>query len=300
MFGFTKNALMQNSNEEKTTIIRGGISLGGYVQSAWSKPSEARFVCITCIGPGGWGGAGSTGAGGGGGGAGVTTSVIYPAVVLPQTIYLFAGNALPGEVFGGGQGISAYSSFVSIIADPDVAVASDYLCYADGGNEGGSASGATAGTAGTSIAANSLTNAPRMALGIWQSLLGPAGTAGATSAASATAVTALASSILSGGTGGGYNGTFVAGNITGSGIVPTLTAPTGTSGGAGTAGFWSWKPMCGTGGTGGAPDSATVDKIGGKGGAGAFGCGGGGGGLGSNAGGDGGDGGPGLVFVTWW
>lgn len=296
MFGFTKNSFINASNEEKTTIVMGGVSADSHIQSAWSKPLAAKFVSITCIGPGGQGGAGSTSTGGGGGGAGVVTSVIYPAVVIPDVIYLLAANGRPGETPNGNTVSTNYASVVSVSPYYDsTSSSSDLLCYASGGNRGRSANGVTVGAAGGSVSADTLSSAPWMSLGLWQSLGGPAGTAGGSSGVPPTTITALASSIVTGGTGGSFAGSTDNASIVGAGLIPTIVAPSVAPSDA-PAGFWGWKPICGTGGPGGGGGVGT----GGRGGNGTFGSGGGGGGRGSVTGGTGGDAGPGIILVTWW
>lgn len=296
MFGFGQNTILAQSNEERTTVVAGDTnSSANFIIVPWSRPVNAKFISFVCIGPGGPGGNGSASgasfAGGGGGGAGAITSATYQASLIPETVYLYAGNSLTPVSF----------SAVSLEPDLNAKDAAFNLCFANGGGAGGDASAGTAGTAGAAAAVSTIADASYMALAYWHSLAGVAGTAGATSAASATAITALASSIVSGGTGGGYDSTFVAGNITGAGIIPTITAPVTTTGTEGTGGFWLWKPLMGTGGTGGAP-ATNSSGTGGTGGSGAFGCGGGGGGRGGPVGniGPGGKGGPGIVMVTWW
>ena len=59
--------------------------------SSWTPftiPDNAQFINITCVAPGGPGGSSSTTKGGGGGGSGGISIVLFPAILLPKTIYL--------------------------------------------------------------------------------------------------------------------------------------------------------------------------------------------------------------------
>lgn len=126
--------------------------------------------------------------------------------------------------------------------------------------------------------------------------------------------------MISGGAGGGgtptANTNFTGGNITGAGLIPTLSGGA-AGGGAGQSGiFWGAAggivsadllmasaafsghgPFAMTGGSGGGTNGAA--GTGGAGGDGAFGCGGAGGG-GGVTGGAGGRGGSGLVLISAW
>ena len=75
---------------------------------SWTKRKTASMVHILLIGSGGNGGLGvaganSTAAGGGGGGSGGQTSVLIPAYMLPDTIYV--------SLAYGGSAIASYVSF---------------------------------------------------------------------------------------------------------------------------------------------------------------------------------------------
>jgi len=301
MFSFSTNPFIQASNEGKTTFL-GGCALPPadhaitpFTVQAWSIPREAKFVLFTCFGPGGQGGAGSTSAGGGGGGSGNITSILYPTKLIPEIVYLYAGNSLAGESPGGGNIPTVYFSAVALVPDLLTKVASKLLNYSGGGTRATSAITTTPGSAGSTSAATTIIDASFMSLGTWNTLVGGNGTNGGTSGTAPTDITALASSLVCGGTGGSYAGTTQNAAITGAGIIPTIIAPA-TAPSDAPPGFWSWKPICGTGGPGGGGGIGT----GGTGGNGSYGSGGGGGGRGSVTGGNGGDGGPGLVIVTWW
>lgn len=288
----------------------------------WTKPSNINFVYIYLIGAGGSGGGGRTGAinsggGGGGGGSSSITVALYPAFLLPDTLFVNVGIGSDGPAAGTG-GASGALSYVSIKSDtnPMHVIAQSGNSPA-GGGAGGTNTGTGAGAGGTAGAAWTFTNYPLADMGMITSIIGQTGGAGgANTPANAPNVTPTLP--VTGGSGGGSSnlgGTTLGlpGNIVGSGFLPTISG--GTSNVAdniargGKAGFMGIKPttesymsipMMYTGGSGGGAGGNT-GYSGGTGGNGSYGSGGGGGGASySSTGGRGGRGGDGLVLISCW
>jgi hypothetical protein len=316
MYSFSTNLTPVNSDETNVTFVAGDLGGAGtlsYTIKPWYKPVNCNFVHFICFGPGGWGGAGWSSAsfprpGGGGGGSAGVTSTIYHASLIPDVVYLVAGNPLPGLAPGATQSQANYIS--AVVFDPssiDSADTSNFLNIGFGGGGGTSAGGsAIVGTAGAAGATATITTVPYMRMSLYNACGGMAGSAGSNSLSTSASVNMIANGPTTGGVGGGWASTNL--NMAGTG---NITAPSGgysflqtlnglaagstTDGFNGFGGVFYNKPLHGTGGGGGNAGSST----GGKGGNGAFGCGGGGGGGGNPAG-NGGDGGPGLVVVNWW
>lgn len=289
----------------------------------WQKPKNCKYVYITAIGSGGGGGGGrrstsNTTYGGGGGGSGAIASGFFQAAVLPDILYVQVGAGGAGGAGqiaqnNGGNGGSGEISYVAV--GPNTGTAYIVLqsgTVAAGGGLGGTLS---AGTLGAGETAWTLTGAFTN-LGQVIAVAGQNGTAGATSTANPTSITL--NKIVSGGAGGGgtSSGAVVTngGNITGAGIVPTISGIVG--GGGGTAGsgyqtrmpgktYTARDPLIFTGGAGGGGFvNDTGTNIAPSGGNGSIGSGGGGGGglnfrTGTNGtSGYGGRGGDGLVIIT--
>ena len=250
----------------------------------WERPRGCKFVWIMCMGAG-TGGLGG-GAGGApnanGGGPGAVTRALFPANVLPDTLFIQPGA---GTVGGAGAVVAsnplaatANRSFVSIT--PSSAVPMNLVCTSG-------ASGANGGN-GETIA--TVANAGLLSLGNFISIAGQ----------TSPATVPLASTITCPGA-VGSSATTTAGSSIASislGLYNTATINGGAiGGGKGDNGTWSWKPMFGTGGAGG---GGVATGIAGNGGNGAYGCGGGGGGnVGAGGtGGNGGRGGDGLVIIA--
>ena len=289
----------------------------------WTKPSTINFVYMYVIGSGATGGGGRTGGnnqggGGGGGGSSSITTALYPASLIPDTLYVNVGVGVagPGAGTGGNSGALSYVSIqpstllIYVLAQSGNVAASGGF----GGTNTGSGSGA-GGTAGT---AWTYTNSPLASMGMITSIGGQSGSAGGTNTPSA-GVNLVPSLPVTGGSGGGgvsISGAnvFGGGDITGSGFLPTI--PGGTANGTttdirgGKSGFMGIKPttesylnlpMLYTGGSGGGAQGSTTIAVGGNGGPGSYGSGGGGGGASyGSTGGSGGRGGDGLVIITCW
>lgn len=246
----------------------------------WQKPRNCKFIWIMCIGTGGFGITNSSGGGGAiGGGAGAVTRALFPANVLPDTLYV-----RPGIAFGQ---TTYYQSIVSTtpaapLASPN---AMNIVCVC-GAVRASSQNGQTGAT---------LALAPLLSLGVFTT------TAGAN--ASFAVQNPIASSILMPGAAGqssvGDTNSNIPSVTLGNIITPAINAPSVDGGLPGTNGTWSLKPLYFLGGSGGGYNSNTSGATG-AGGNGAYGCGGGGGGGGGLAGlgGSGGKGGDGLVIIA--
>jgi hypothetical protein len=240
----------------------------------WQKPRNCKFIWIMCIGAGAGGQTTGTTGAGFGGGSGAVTRAIFPANVLPDTLYVQPG-----------AGVVANSnrSFVSI--SPSSAISMNLVCIS--GN-----SVATVTGAGESIA--TVAGANLLSLGTFISI------AGRTNPNTAT-ITPLTTAVFTcPGGNGGTPSTSVGTNI-GPTTVGTFTTPNisgGTTIGAGgtsDSGTTYWKPFFSLGGAGGNSNNAGVGGTGGDGG---IGSGGGGCGGGTIAGAVGGKGGDGLVIIA--
>jgi len=275
---------------------------------AWSIPSGVNFVNIICIGAGGGGGGGrtaavGTGKGGGGGGAcGCISVVTYQRIFLPDILYIQCG--VGGA--GGAAGVSGTSGTSTIVSLESTTNANFYICNASAGNGGTGTQTTGSGAGGTLTTNNLLTQSVAVTAMSYDFANSIAGAAGGTSVGSANGGDGnpLSTFILSGGAGGGGTASSVAAGGSGglgggqtfsTDLYPSLAGGTNTTTGPGVNGFWSWRPMFGTGGSGG----GSWNGLGGAGGDGAYGCGGGGGG-GGTTGGAGGKGGNGLVIITVW
>lgn len=280
----------------------------------WTKPSNAKLVQIFCLGGGGSGlpgGGGSTGGnvqGGGGGTGGGYVNAIFPAYVLPGTLYIRPGLGGSGTPNGGvSTGNVGQVSFVSIGPTGSTALYYPILVASSltTAPAGGGLSAAT-GPAATTTAV-----APFLSLAIYLATSGPDGGFGLTD------LTALATRLNTGGAGGGLHTSNTSisnpgGIISGSTILLTVTQPRspvnlaggGNQGGLQAShGYGSLYPYYGVGGNGGGGStysSSTDTPTGSRGGDGWYGCGGGGGGAGwsANRRGGAGRGGDGLVTIT--
>ena len=288
----------------------------------WTKPSNITMVYMYVIGAGGAGGGGRTGGnnsggGGGGGGSSAITVALYPAFLLPDTLYISVGIGSNGAAAGTGAA-SGVLSYVS--AQPSTTAIYIYAQSGDaaaGGGGGGTNSGSGSGASGTAGTVWSFTNDPLTALGMVTSIAGQSGGAGGGNTPSEGAGRTPIQTVTGGAGGGGNSAGGTAtngGSIIGSGFLPTING--GIADGATTAalagnhGFMGIKPttesylnlpMMYTGGAGGGAKGSTVIGVGGKGGDGSYGSGGGGGGSSyGSTGGSGGKGGDGLVIITCW
>ena len=278
---------------------------GSNLFQTWTKPKGAKLVIMFGIGGGGGGGGGFTTAGnGGGGGAGASGGVstaVYPAVLIPDQLYIIVGNGGAGGA-ANTAGSTATASTIKCKPTPasttlDVLLTTDSTA-AGGGGAGSSVAGGTVGSVGT------VTFPTLQHLGLFSNLKTGVSAPGSfnTNAANVTlsrsAVSISGSSGIIGPGGGGGGKTAVIG-YSGSGLLPNRLIQQqisgSTVGGAGAFGFnIGSKIIYPVGGMGGAGNPSGV---GGRGGDGIYGAGGGGGGAGTT-GGAGGRGGNGIVIIT--
>lgn len=266
----------------------------------WNKPRGAKMLQIFCLGAGASGGNGFVGTGnaggGGGGGSSAYTRGIFPAFLLPNTLYIQVGQNSSSNI----NGISSIALVPSTNAQT--------LLIQSSANANGYA---VPGVAGTVLAGGNggqqglATNATLSAfgnLGIFNSIAGINGSAGGTITPTAGSnQAALGTGLFTAGAGGGgktSSSSATGGNITAATAILTNQVNGGSTDGAnGGSGYGLFQPFCGTGGAGGAGKLGTTGA-GGIGGNGWYGSGGGGGGAGSVSGGVGGKGGDGLVIIT--
>lgn len=283
----------------------------------WTKPANVSFVYMYVVGAGGAGGGGRTGlinsGGGGGGGASSSiTTVLYPAFLLPDILYISVGAGRNGAIANQGAASGALSYVSTQPNTSSIFILAQSGDVSAGGGGGGT--GSVAGAAGTAGTIWTYTNYPLTDLGMVTSVAGQNGAAGGSISSSGVSITPTLT--VTGGAGGGGvsagGTTNNGGNINGSGFLPTILGgplSTVTSGGNGNHGFTGIKPttesymnlpMMYTGGAGGG-SANPVGGNGGTGGNGSYGSGGGGGGASYRAtGGSGGSGGDGIVLITCW
>lgn len=293
----------------------------------WTKPRNAKFIQIFCLGGGGSGGAGgravtgSVQAGASGGGSGGIVRAFYPAFLLPDVLYVqpgVGGASVAGTVstVGGVPGNTGSVSYVSMAPSTTAVYIIAQSSPGSGGNLniGAANISTTTNTGGSGATVWTFTNSAFTALGIVSASAGVAGpgTPNATTGVTPTYL-ALATNIVTGGGGGGGNNSVTIGSYTAQNGVSITSASaillsnvnggiTGSiigSGNPGDNGYGTLIPFCGTGGAGGS-GQASGSGAGGRGGDGWYGCGGGGGGWGSTigTGGRSGKGGDGIVMIT--
>lgn len=285
----------------------------------WRKPRGAKFIYIICVGGGSSGGTGGNTAaawgGGAGGGSGAQSTVLMPALFVPDTLYIQAGMGGNAVSTSAGVGVAGTASYV--LVEPLSAMANACcIAYANPGAATGTASSATAGgAAGSAAAVATIAMMPLAGRGHYSFYAGQAGAAGGgISGAAGGAVTVPVTGLMvTGGSGGGGTTSGNGGIITGAGLgqyLPTIPAVVGAprNGGAGLSYGISARlpshrnlPLMFYGGSGGAASDTTAGTSAGAGGDGAPGCGGGGsGGTGSGAAvaqAPSGAGGPGFVWI---
>jgi len=273
-------------------------SVGAGIWQTWNKPRNAKMIEIFCLGAGGGGAhtqfSGVGVAGGGGGASGGIVRGLIPAFLLPDTIYILAGKGGAGPATLNTNGGSGGISYVGI--QPSTSEQT-LICKSSTTVAGGATTPNAAGTAPTVsvVGLSAFGN-----LGLFTAIAGIIGSIGGSSGANAgSSQGALASSLVTGGAGGGGKSTTafaVGGNINAASAVLTTQVKGGVNAAEnGADGYGTLQPFCGTGGAGGA---GIVTGQGGRGGNGFYGCGGGGVGAGSTGTSKAGDGGDGLVIIT--
>lgn len=315
-----------NHNGPITTTGYGSRVLDTYV---WTKPRGIKMISIMCLGGGGAGGLGAGGTniargGGGGGGSGGLFTVMYPAKIITDKLYVTPSNGNTPTNIRNGASTNDTGSFV-------VDEGGNTLAIAKNGSNGGDAVTTTAGALGAAATATVIgTDFHYAQFGIWRSYPGVAGTAGGsgTSVAATNITTAWNTYPMTGGTGGGG---LTSANVAGAGgsisssAYPIVNVTNNAGGSVGTINGWfnlngiitgnsgvglaeskdfftaAFPRFCGLGGLGGSAVSASV--IGNNGGDGGFGCGGGGSAATITSTGNyawPGLGGPGLIIISCW
>jgi len=301
---------LPNNDINNTIFYTSG---SGDTWQTWYKPRNTKFIYITTIGGGGGGGSspntgvGTTRNGGGGGGCSSIANGYFPAVHLPDVLYVQVGTGGGGGVLGT-AGSNGNISYVS--AQPNNLRTNVVLANGNsGGGGGGAGTGASVGAAGIAGTVLTQTNCGLSYLGSINFNVGQVGVAGGTTNGVGSSYISYILPVTGGAGGAGVtsgNLTGTGGSLAGGSIWPTISggiAGTSNPGGDGNSGYSFLPspntnrdlPLFSTGGAGGGSSSLSS---GGNGGNGGFGSGGGGGAGGVNAPGRGGDGGNGLVIIT--
>lgn len=293
--------------------------------AVWTKPVDCKYVHIIMSGGGGGGGAGFAatvarqGGGGGGGGSASHVSFILPAIICPETLYMYIGAGGSGGTTSGQSGTAGNVTTITLYPENTL---NNTLLLTGGGSSGGGGTNAGGGTAGTGATVSLVTTSTRFPQFIFSArgdanasigLSGDPGTAGGFNrvAGISNPIDTSAGKFILGGVGGGGMGD--AADPVYAGGSHTATSPiwieSVLSGGVAAArngqqgtliqdrrlgGFFV------LGGTGGATTTGAAAETAGAGGPGILGSGGGGGGsayIGSTQG-AGGKGGDGFVLIT--
>ena len=287
-------------------------TLGGSWE-IWEKPRGINMINITCIGDGGGGGGGATNnsatarGGGAGGSSGGFTSLLIPAIYLPDRLYISVGSGGLGGAAGNPAtlGTAGVGSYVAIA--PYTTLTPIYtVCYANGGTVSAVQASSTAtSTAPGAVAAATIANMLIAGLGNFSALAGQVGGAGGLfNNGAGGAITYPTTGLLLSGAAGGGGGSSAGGAVTAptqASYVYFNTLAAGAAGNPATdgrSGYNIQQPLLSLGASGGgAGSNAGATAANGR--PGGIGCGGSGGG-GGNPGGAGGDGGPGLVIIQYW
>jgi hypothetical protein len=317
------NHILSNPNIDIQTFIGQAQTTAGAATGEWKtwrKPRGAKFVYIMAVGGGASGGValntGTTSGGAPGGGSGAMSTLMIPAMFLPDVLYIQAGlgGSQPATLVSAALGVAGTITYVAL--EPWNTLAAQLtVLFASPGTATTAATTTTGGTGGTAAVIATIANMPLAGRGAYQFFVGQAGSAGGTNATAGVNLTLPTTGlIVTGGAGGGGSPTGGAGNaggnITGVGFgdnFPTLIGGTGAAtatpatNGSGGQIFRPFQHYGGAGGGGASGNNAA--GIAGVGGNGAPGCGGGGAG-GSNTTAPTlarpGDGGPGFVYIFSW
>jgi hypothetical protein len=315
------NHILTNPNLNIQTFIGTAQTTAGAATGEWKtwiKPRGAKFVYMIGVGGGASGGCGNNGTttsgGGSGGGSGAQSTLMIPAMFLPDVLYIQAGlgGSQPATLASAALAVAGTITYVAL--EPwNTLSAQLTVLFANAGAVGTAIATSSAGGAATTAAAvATIANMPLAGRGVYQFFAGQIGTAGGSSTTAGIAQTYPTTGLMvQGGAGGGGSSTSgqAGGAITLAGFgddFPAITggaaAVTSTPAGSGSGGTML-KMFQYTGGAGGGGSTSTAGGLAGAGGNGAPGCGGGG------AGGPNmtvttlarpGDGGPGFVYIYSW
>ena len=302
--------LIDNPNVN-TQVFSGGLSSSlRYV--TWSKPRGVAWIYMLVIGGGGAGGGSansvSASFGGGGGGSGAMTSLMIPAMYVPDVLYVSAANMAQPTTIGttGSAGVASI-----IMSEPPVTgqLAPGQLIFlnANGGGGGGGGNNISGGTAGAAGTTTALSGQQLASKGRYLAQTGNAGVNGV----STSVGYGLANPTQGGGGGGKAGAAPVAPavlnpptGLLGQEMFPSLFNNSLDSNGSGGAGQLPKNFLVFTPGIGGIGTNTTTVTPATWGGNGGIGCGGGGAGGADVSLGQvnprGGFGGPGLVLIASW
>jgi len=278
----------------------------------WRKPRGARWIHMIGVGGGGGGSTGAqtgtTGGGAAGGSSGGQTTVMIPAMFLPDILYIQcgAGGAGSAGTVSGSFGSTGTATYVTIEPVQNVPGPASTLLLANGGTVSATApTTANGGLAPGAVAAATLAGMCLAGRGFTTLLAGQVGGAGGAANTNAPTVNLPATGLMvtagSGGggcTGGGVGGIIgPAGTPLGTEFFPSLNT---TQGDNGTTGPIIRHFLMNYGGVGGygALNAGNMPAF--KGGDGSPGCGGGGAGGSTTSFsslGKGGNGGAGFVYI---
>ena len=284
----------------------------------WRKPRGAKMVYMIAVGAGSSGGCGlntgTTSGGGAGGGSGAMSYCAIPAVLLPDELFVQAGNGgrQPATLVSAAVGVAGIPSYVCL--EPTSLVAQLTVLFANAGAATGTAATTTAGgAAGTAAAVATIANMPFAGRGFYQFLAGAAGAAGGGSTAAGASLTTPFQTglpVTGGAGGGGASATPGAGGTIshpfsmGSVFINNYAAAAASSGATPAARGSIIQPHKFNmfyGGFGGGGGNQTAGGAAGAGGDGGPGCGGGGAGGATTTNATlarPGDGGPGYVIIA--
>jgi hypothetical protein len=280
----------------------------------WKKPRGVNWVYMIGVGGGANGitgtftGTSVASAGGSGGGSGAQSTLLIPAMFVPNELFISTGSGgKVTSVISGGTGQAGGTTMITVEPIAGVTSGATNLFFLV-------ASGGSASSGGTATAMSG--NFPLAGRGWSQNFAGQnGGAAGATQNGAGGSITLPTTGLMvTGGAGSGGKdvtgtGGGAGGAITGvglGGLFPTLAggaaAASGTNAGNGINGYMV-KPFMFYGGSGGgsgafaATGNGSTGSTGGNGGPG---CGGGASGPGYTTTGRPGDGGDGFVYIISW
>lgn len=305
-------------------IFQGNSSVTQLQWQTWVKPRGVKMVYMIGVGGGSSGGcgiaSGTTSGGGAGGASGAQTSLMIPAMFVPDRLYIQAGQGgkQPATLVSAAVGVVGLPTYVAIEPTTALSVPTMLLLANPGAVTGTAATITAGGLAGTAAAVTTIAAMPLAGKGQYTFFAGAVGGVGGASTAAGIALLPPTTGLMvSGGTGGGgcnatvgfAGGAFTIGANTLGTYFPPIPGgnPAVTSVPAfdGSGGIVIPNYIMNYGGCGGGGSTTTAGGFAGNGGHGAPGCGGGGGG-GTNTtallvtGGRPGNGGDGFVIIYSW
>lgn len=187
-------------------VFNANASADGNNWRTWNKPRGVTFIHIFMIGAGGGGGEGAVGAastagGGGGGSSGGQSSLLIPALHLPDVLFVSVAR---GNGSNSSTSVSAgFTSYVSIIANQGAPASRATVLSANAGGSGGKANAGTGGALGTAASASGVSSCCLAGLGVSSFLGGQAGIVGGAAVAGGGLTLPTTGLCFTGGTGGG-------------------------------------------------------------------------------------------------